>query len=96
MAGLLLAKVACCGGLILIATGAASGFGAWLVGDGLLWVIGAAVVAAAIGLIRWRARAAATACVTEAAAPTRRSGGSVPSIVRQDGLEGTVRRHGEL
>lgn len=35
--GLVIAKVVCCGGLLLMATGALSGFGRWLLGGGLAW-----------------------------------------------------------
>ena len=45
---LLLAHVACCGGIILFATGALGAFGAWFVEDGLIWLaVGGAAVAAA-------------------------------------------------
>ncbi|MBI1774459.1 MAG: hypothetical protein HYR63_03840 [Proteobacteria bacterium] len=43
------AKVVCCGGLCLAATGTLSGFGAWLTGSGHVW-IGAAVGALLIAI----------------------------------------------
>ena len=55
MVGLLLAHVACCGGLVLVATGALSGVGAWLLDGGLRWLVVAALLAAA-GLVLWRRR----------------------------------------
>ncbi len=55
MVGLLLAHVACCGGLVLVATGALSGVGAWLLEGGLTWLVVAALLAAA-GLVLWRRR----------------------------------------
>lgn len=42
--GLLVAKVVCCGGLVLVATGALSGVGTWLLDGGLLWLAAGAVV----------------------------------------------------
>jgi hypothetical protein len=58
--GLLIAgKIICCGGLALVATGAFSGFGAWLTAGGYVWT-GAAVGALFVGLallIRRRGRA---------------------------------------
>lgn len=57
LAGFVLLKLVCCGGLVLVATGAASGIGAWLLGDGLLWLIGAALaIAAALVALRPRLR----------------------------------------
>jgi MYXO-CTERM domain-containing protein len=35
---LILAKAICCGALLLAATGALSGFGAWLFDGGLVWI----------------------------------------------------------
>ncbi len=53
------AHVACCGGLFLVATGALSGFGAWLVEGGLTWLFPAAVLGIMGGLmLRRRARLA--------------------------------------
>ncbi len=51
--GLVLAHVVCCGGLVLVATGALSGVGTWLFCGGLIW-LGAAAVLAAAGLMLWR------------------------------------------
>jgi hypothetical protein len=48
---LIVAKVVCCGGLALAATGALSGFGAWLVGGGYLLrggIAGAVLLGAAL------------------------------------------------
>ena len=48
MFGLMLAHVVCCGGVLLVASGALtlSGIGAWLSGGGLAWLAaGAAAVA---------------------------------------------------
>ena len=53
MAGLALAHVACCGGIFLVATGAISGVGAWLVGNGLPWVALALVLGVG-GVLLWR------------------------------------------
>ncbi len=53
MVGVGLAHVVCCGGIILVATGALSGVGAWLLDGGLAWV-GLAAVLAAAGLMLWR------------------------------------------
>ena len=36
--GLGLAHVVCCGGIILVATGAVSGLGGWLLDDGAIWL----------------------------------------------------------
>ncbi len=53
MTGVILAHVVCCGGIVLVATGALSGVGTWLFGGGLIW-LGAAAVLAAAGLMLWR------------------------------------------
>lgn len=56
---LLVAHVVCCGGLFLVATGALSGFGAWLLDGGLTWLLPAAVLGVVGGLaLRRRARRA--------------------------------------
>ncbi len=53
------AHVVCCGGLFLVATGALSGFGAWLLEGGLTWLLPAAVLGIMGGLLlRRRARLA--------------------------------------
>ena len=54
-AAMLRIHVICCGGLALVATGALSGMGAWLLEEGLIWLVLAAVLAAA-GLFLWRRR----------------------------------------
>jgi len=42
---------------LIVATGAASGLGAWLLGDGILWLIAAALAAgAALMALRPRSR----------------------------------------
>ena len=46
---LIAAKVVCCGGLVLVATGALSTVGAWLAAGGYVWT-GAAAGALLIGL----------------------------------------------
>ncbi len=71
--GVGLAHVVCCGGIILVATGALSGVGAWLLDGGLAWVGLAAIVAAA-GYFLWRRRER-TACAAplEPAAPETQS-----------------------
>lgn len=50
---MILVHAVCCGGLVLVATGALSGMGAWLLDGGLTWLLAAAVLAAA-GLFLWR------------------------------------------
>jgi hypothetical protein len=56
---LILAHVVCCGGLVLVATGAVGGLGAWLLDSGLAW-LGAGGIAIAVLLLwrRWRRRGA--------------------------------------
>lgn len=83
LAGLLLAKIACCGGLVLVATGAASGLGAWLLGDGLVWVAGA-LAALAVGalLIRRRAKPSQASGLPAAASGTPRTGRASGSVRR--------------
>ncbi len=51
--GFVIAKIACCGGILLFATGALTGFGAWLVGSGLPWVALASVLGVGFVLL-WR------------------------------------------
>ncbi len=53
MAGLAIAHVVCCGGLILVATGALGGVGAWLAGSGLPW-IALALALGVGGVLFWR------------------------------------------
>ena len=55
MVGLLAAHVVCCGGIVLIATGAVGGLGTWLADGGTTWLAVPALVAAA-GLLLWRRR----------------------------------------
>ncbi len=54
--GLIVAKIVCCGVLVLALTGALGGVGAWLLGDGLVWLVPVAAVAAASLLVWWRRR----------------------------------------
>ncbi len=58
-------------GLVLVATGALSGFGAWLLGDGLAWLAVAAGAVAAAGYVAWRrrGRAACPAATLDAPPP---------------------------
>ena len=51
--GLVVAKVVCCGGFLLLATGALSGFGGWLLDGGLIWLV-LAGIALGGGLALWR------------------------------------------
>ena len=69
----MVAMVVCCGGLALVATGALSGLGAWLFGEGLVWIALAAGAGAA-GYFLWRRRQR-TACAAplEPAAPETQS-----------------------
>ena len=53
MVGVLVAHVVCCGGIVLVATGAVGGLGTWLLNGGATWLLVAAVVAIAI-LALWR------------------------------------------
>ena len=55
MVGLLAAHVVCCGGIVLIATGAVGGLGTWLLDGGATWLAMPALVAAA-GLLLLRRR----------------------------------------
>ena len=59
VAGVLAAHVVCCGGIVLVATGALSGVGTWLFDGGLIW-LGAAAVLVAAGLMLWRRPAGGT------------------------------------
>jgi membrane protein implicated in regulation of membrane protease activity len=54
LAGLIAAKIVCCGALVLAATGATSlaGFASWLAGGGLFWL--SVVILAIIGIYLWR------------------------------------------
>jgi hypothetical protein len=58
LGSLIAAKIVCCGGFALAATGMLSGLGAWLTDSGYLWVGGAAgiLVLAAVLLYRRRGR----------------------------------------
>ena len=55
MVGLLAAHVVCCGGIVLMATGAVGGLGTWLLDGGATWLAMPALVAAA-GLLLLRRR----------------------------------------
>ncbi len=55
MLGLGLVHVVCCGGLVLVVSGALSGLGAWLSDGGLTWLALAFVVCAGGGFL-WRRR----------------------------------------
>jgi len=54
LAGLLAAKIVCCGAIVLAATGAISfaGLASWLVGGGYFWL--AAGTLALVGFYPWR------------------------------------------
>ncbi len=72
MIGVLVAHVVCCGGIVLVATGAAAGLGTWLVDGGAAWLLVAAVVAIA-GLALWqRQRRRAYSIPCEPAEPETR------------------------
>ncbi len=75
--GLILAHVVCCGGIVLVATGALSGVGAWLLDGGLTWLLLAAVLGVVGGfLLRRLASRAGTRgepWQSEARAPVRRA-----------------------
>ena len=45
---LILAHVVCCGGLVLVATGAVGGLGAWLLDSGLAWLGAGGIAIAAL------------------------------------------------
>ncbi len=74
--GVLVAHVVCCGGAVLVLTGALSGVGTWLADGGTTWLLVAAVVAIA-GFALWqRQRRRACAVPLEPAepeTPSRRS-----------------------
>ena len=53
---LLVLNVACCGGLALAATGALSGFGAWMTEGGYGWIGLAAMIVLAGVALRYRRR----------------------------------------
>lgn len=59
LAGLLAAKIVCCGAIVLAATGAISfaGFASWLVGGGYLWLAATVLAVVGIYLRRHSARA---------------------------------------
>lgn len=76
------AHVVCCGGLFLVATGALSGFGAWLLEGGLTWLLPAAVLGVLGGLLlrRWARRAGTDGEPRQSPARTPvRAAGTIPS-----------------
>ncbi len=76
------AHVVCCGGLFLVATGALSGFGAWLLEGGLTWLLPAAVLGIMGGLLlrRWARRAGTDGEPRQSPARTPvRAAGTIPS-----------------
>ncbi len=72
-AGVLAAHVVCCGGIILVVTGALSGVGAWLLDGGLAWIGLVAIVAAAGYFLRPPRERPACAAPLEPAAPETQS-----------------------
>ena len=57
LAGLIAAKIVCCGTLVLAATGALSGVGGWLMDGGLVWLVPIAAFAiAGWAILRRRTR----------------------------------------
>ncbi len=79
---ILVAHVVCCGGLFLVATGALSGFGAWLLEGGLTWLLPAAVLGVMGGLMlrRWSRLAGARGGPRQSRARTPvRAAGTIPS-----------------
>ncbi len=79
---LFVAHVVCCGGLFLVATGALSGFGAWLLEGGLTWLLPAAVLGIMGGLLlrRWARLAGASGEPRQSPARTPvRAAGTIPS-----------------
>ncbi len=57
LASLIAIKVICCGGLALLATGALSGFGAWLIAGGYMGIGGiAGTLLIGVALLLWRRR----------------------------------------
>lgn len=85
------AHVVCCGGLLLVATGALSGFGAWLLEGGVTWLLPAAVLGIIGGLLlrRWARRAGKGGEPRQSPARTPvRAAGTIPSA-------GIVRTRGE-
>ncbi len=67
---LILAKLVCCGGLVLVLLGggALSGIGTWLLDEGLVWLV-AAIAASAVGLLLWRRQRRAQAALRQAGVP---------------------------
>lgn len=56
LGSLIAAKIVCCGGLALAATGMLSGVGVWLTGSGYLWVGGAAAILLLVAVLLYRHR----------------------------------------
>ena len=69
----LIGHVVCCGGIVLVATAALSGVGAWLLEGGLTWVLLAAVLAVMGGFLSRRLAGAA-----RASGESRQARGSYP------------------
>ncbi len=81
LGALMAAKVVCCGGLVLVATGALSlnAIGAWLLDGGLAWLALAAVFVLA-GVWLWRRQKATELELPTMAEATR----AAPGLVRID------------
>ena len=72
MVGMVVAHVVCCGGIVLVATGAVGGLGTWFADGGTTWLLVAAIVAIA-GFALWRRqRRRACAIPCEPAEPETR------------------------
>ena len=55
LATVIIAKIICCVGLVLLVTGAMSGLGAWFMDNGVIWLgAGVAVAVGALFLMRGR------------------------------------------
>jgi len=68
---LLAAKVACCLGLTLAATGALGGVGMWLLDDAGRWIVGAALIALIAAIVLWPRRTGTATQARADAAPKR-------------------------
>ncbi len=79
LAALVLVKVVCCGGLVLFATGALGGVGAWLFDGNLIW-LAVAGLALAAGLVLRSRRIANIDWSEDAPAPRELSNGSMQEL----------------
>lgn len=83
LAALIAAKILCCGAVVLAATGALTGLGAWFSDEGVVWLGAAGLLVAAVLVVGLRRRRRAQARAEESIrGPVRGNGAAGEEIWR--------------